>query len=326
MALARAAHTAHHAPLAPLALNAEGKAPEWVELVPAGAVVGRDGRSWVNDQAGAVIEAYAANGALLPIDWEHATEHRAPKGEPAPAAGWIAELSARAGAIWGRVEWTERAAQQIEKKEYRYLSPVFRYERESRRIVALLSAGLTNQPNLHLTALNHADPGEDMKLTDEMRRALGLEATATEAEALVAINRLTKPEAGKQPSLDTHVPRADYDHAINRASAAERELETLRTQRRDAEVESAIDAALKAGKITPATADYHRAQCKTEGGLDRFKAFAEAAPAIAQDSALAGKPSPDGAKKALNAETREIARRMGVSVEDIHTHGLTEEG
>lgn len=67
-------------------------ASEFVELIPAGPdVVGRDGRRFVYDQAAeqSVLLAFAELGIALPLDWEHASEHRAPKGEETPAAAWI---------------------------------------------------------------------------------------------------------------------------------------------------------------------------------------------------------------------------------------------
>ena len=113
------------------ALNIElpgGGAPERIELIPAGpAVVGRDGRTWMfgDAEVQAVLNAFALNTAPLPIDWEHATELRAPKGEAAPAAGWITGLEMQSGALWGSVEWTDRGRAQVENREYRFLSPVF---------------------------------------------------------------------------------------------------------------------------------------------------------------------------------------------------------
>ena len=89
------------------ALEVSGQAPEWIPLVPAGQVVGRDGREWVNDNPQLVLDAFAAGSADLPLDLEHATELKAPQGEPAPAVGWIQELQIRGGQIWGRVDWTE---------------------------------------------------------------------------------------------------------------------------------------------------------------------------------------------------------------------------
>lgn len=135
-----------------------GHAPEWVELIPAGPkVTGRDGRSWVFDQTSAqlVTNAFVARSIDLPIDWEHATQRRAPQGQDAPAAGWITVLQLRIGTLWGKVSWTPRGRSQVEAREYRYLSPVFDYETETGRIVALVSAGLANKPNLLLTALNN---------------------------------------------------------------------------------------------------------------------------------------------------------------------------
>ena len=88
-------------------------APEWIELLPAGVFYGRDGRGPFRlDDPAAVIASTTAlqMNAGLPIDYDHATDFGAPEGRPAPAAGWIRELEVRTGAVWGRVEWTARAA------------------------------------------------------------------------------------------------------------------------------------------------------------------------------------------------------------------------
>ena len=76
-------------------------APAWVMLMPAGQLNARDGRRWRLTDADAVVTATRANaGSLdLPIDFEHQTQHAKQNGQPAPAAGWIRELQARAGAI-----------------------------------------------------------------------------------------------------------------------------------------------------------------------------------------------------------------------------------
>ena len=139
-------------------MEAEGALPEWVELLPAGPrLVGTDGREWVNDAPEAILSAFQVEPSLV-IDWEHASELRATQGLSAPAAGWVDQLESRDGAIWGHVQrWTETAARQILAGEYRHLSPVFLYEKNTGRIRKLVSAGLTNHPNLPLVALNRAD-------------------------------------------------------------------------------------------------------------------------------------------------------------------------
>jgi phage I-like protein len=130
--------------------------PQWVMLIPAGEFSGRDGRGpfRLADPA-RVIAATEALGltAGVPIDYDHATDFAAPKGRPAPAAGWIRELAERDGALWGRVEWTPHGAKAITSREYRYISPVFQYSPDG-AVTRLLRAGLTNNPNLYLTAIS----------------------------------------------------------------------------------------------------------------------------------------------------------------------------
>ena len=129
-------------------------APEWVMLMPAGELNARDGRRWRLTDADAVVDATRtrAGSQDLVIDFEHQTELAAKNGQPAPAAGWIRELQARAGALWGRVEWTARAAAMLKAREYRYLSPTFTHTRDG-VVLWLAGAGLTNAPALDMPAL-----------------------------------------------------------------------------------------------------------------------------------------------------------------------------
>ena len=143
----------------------ENQVPEWVELIPSGAVIGRDGRRWMNSGPLGIIQAFIARCLDLPVDIEHSTELKAPKGEAAPAVGWVRELKEIAGAIWGRIEWNEAGRQIVATKQYRYLSPVIRYGRTNGDILALTSVGLTNMPNLHLPALNHQAYGSDLAIS-----------------------------------------------------------------------------------------------------------------------------------------------------------------
>ena len=295
----------------------QGQAPDWIELIPAGPTVsGLDGRSWLFDELAQqlVQSSFTARSIDLPIDWEHATQHRAPKGDEAPAGGWIKQLDIRDGALWARVDWTPRAAVQVANREYRYLSPVFDYEPASGRIARLVSAGLTNKPNLLLTALNHETETAPVKLSAALLALLGLPETATEDQAIAAVTQLkTTAQAAnsEQPSLERFVPRGDYDAVMQRATNAEQQLVTLKKAEHDKAVNGEIDAALKAGKITPATADYHRAACQEEGGLERFKAFVAAAPVVADTSGL-GERQPTTTATALNTEQQAMCQQLGV--------------
>lgn len=301
----------------------DGKAPEWVELIPAGPnVIGRDGRQWLFDeQAGMLVQSSFMGRAIdLPIDWEHATQHRATKGESAPAAGWIKQLELRDGALWGLVDWTPLASQQVINREYRFLSPVFDFDPDTTRIARLVSAGLTNKPNFLLTALNQETmENTPVKLSPALLAALGLPETATEEQAIAATAQLkatAQAANAEKPNLAQFVPRADYDALGVRAVNAEQALATQKKTEHNKEVDAVIAAATQAGKITPATVDYHRAMCQDEAGLARFKEFVTAAPVVAAASDL-GERQPEHLKTALNAEEQQVAKLMGMSEADF---------
>lgn len=316
-----------------LALNVElpaGEAPSWVELLPAGEhLEGRDGRTWSNPNPQSVVDQFAERGIDLVIDWEHASEHRAPRGEDAPAAAWVKKLELRDGAVWGLVEWTEKAANQLQRKEYRYLSPVFLFTRDERQVVRLTSAGLTNQPNLALKALNQEDHPqsllEESTVWKELLKRLGLPEDATEAQAIAAFDQIqadldTAKNREVTPSLDKYVPRADFNQSQQRATNAEQQLTSMKKAQADEAIDTALNQALEDGKIAPSTVEYHKAQCRTDGGLERFQTFVASAPAITAGSGLDGRKVP-GSEKALNAETLQIAAMMGNSEADLKTYG-----
>ena len=149
--------------------------PERVELVPAGEVKGRDGRRWVNDNPLSILERFALQGTDLPVDIEHSTELRAPKGEPAPAAGWVYRLEVVNGAVWGAISWNETGRALVVGRRYRYLSPVILYNPGTGGIAGLSSVALTNRPNLHLQALNSGHPaplGEPAAMSAEQKKIM----------------------------------------------------------------------------------------------------------------------------------------------------------
>lgn len=313
-----------------IALGDDGKAPEWVELLPAGEVKGIDGRSWINDQPQGVLAYFGrlkAHNRAMVIDYEHASEHKAPKGDPAPAAGWVEEMEIREGAVWGRVTWTPRGTEAVANREYRYLSPVLIYTKAANRVVGIDTAGLTNKPNLKLKALNREgqpqpQEEEEKAMLKKLLAALALPEMATEEQALNAVSKIkgdlaTATNRAETPSLEKFVPRADYDQALTRATNAEQALTVHKKAGLEAEITTEIDAALKAGKITPATADYHRASCRQEGGLELFKKYVAAAPVVGDPSNLDGKEPDKDKGLALNADQARIAGMFGNSAEDL---------
>jgi phage I-like protein len=296
--------------------------PVRLMLVPAGdRVTGRDGRSWLKPDPQTILDFFAANNLDIPMDIEHATQLKAPKGDAAPAQAWGKSLEIAAdGSIWGAFEWTHEGSELVSGKSYRYYSPAYVVDSATGTIVGIKSVGLTNTPNLHVPALNQQqEKGATMNLV-ALLAALGLAPTATFDEALNSITKMKGDltvalNSAASPSLDKFVPKADYELVLNRATAAEDKLTAQDKATLETAINTEIDAALKAGKINPSTKEYHVAQCHQEGGLDRFKQFVTAAPIIAGDSNL-DKKQPGETDTALNAEEQKVCDMLGLSVED----------
>ncbi|MES2754887.1 MAG: phage protease [Pseudomonadota bacterium] len=173
---------------AAVAIDAGGAVPDWLHLLPLGAVRTNDGRGPYRspvDAAALMAASLKAAGGKLVLDENHATDLAAPKGGSAPARAWIVELQQRADGIWGRAEWTPTGRQLMEAGEYRGISPVIAHKRDG-TITAILRASLTNTPNLQgLTALHSQETSMDFRKL--LIEALGLDAEADDAAIAAAL-------------------------------------------------------------------------------------------------------------------------------------------
>lgn len=292
----------------------EANAPGiWLPMIPAGNFTGIDGRSWRNPNPDAVVASFTKK---RPFDVEHATHIKAPKGEEAPASGWITQVENRAGEIWGFVKWNAEGRELIEEEKYAFYSPAFAHDPDTGVIYSLESAGLTNSPNLNVPALNRQED-DPMKLPKLLTDLLGLAEDASAEQAVVAINAIKQAETialnrSNTPDLNKFIPIETHQVALNRATTAETALKTIADKEIDALVQTAIDA----GKVAPANKDMFVGMCRTEGGIEQFKNFVGSAPAIATN---AQKKLPVDASGAAVLEEHEIAmcRKMGVSKEDF---------
>lgn len=253
----------------------------WLPIFPAGEFEGVDGRLWVNDNPDQVVASFTVK---RPIDIEHSTHIKGPKGEPAPAVGWVLQLQNRSGEIWGMVEWNSEGQEMLEKKEYSFYSPAFKHTK-SGQVVSLASIGLTNEPNMSdLPALNREDT--QMPLPVELTQALGLGADADTASALTAINtlkadhQLAMNRANAGPDLTKFVPKETFDLAMNRATTAEAKVK----ETEEAKLAALVDGAIAEGKIAPANKEMFLGMCRADGGVEQFKAFVQSAPVIADAS------------------------------------------
>jgi phage I-like protein len=84
------------------------------------------------------------------VDYEHMSAPGTPA-QVAPAAGWVKTVVQEGNALFCDVEWTGAAADQIRKKEYRFISPEFTLnyrDKETNKAIGptLLAVALTNRP------------------------------------------------------------------------------------------------------------------------------------------------------------------------------------
>lgn len=158
------------------------KQVSWAQLLPSGpSIKARDGRSYTFE-AGPIIAAFEANNAPLAVDYEHGQDIAAPKGQAAPAAGWIVQLQNRGSELWGLVEWTEKAASFLAEGAYRYVSASFHHD-AAHRITRLYGAGLVNRPAFAIEPLR-LEPPEPAILQHAAELARQAEAYQAEQSAL----------------------------------------------------------------------------------------------------------------------------------------------
>jgi phage I-like protein len=274
----------------------QGSAPEWVQLVPPGPrLQGRDGRTFALPDPQTVVDAFTRR---IPFDCCHSTHY---PGSAAPAVGWIEGVEVRdGGSIWGRVAWNARGKAHLEQREYSFVSPVLRIapnaaDQDAPLVTGLLSCALTNNPNLDLAALNHAQaelvpappapqPTKGATMPKELLELLGLTEAATEAEITAALTALKAraDQAGSgdaataavtaelnaaraevaslqqtQPTHATHVPRADFDALRTELNAFMDRDRARETAAFDAQLNAILDDACKTQRMVPASRSHH---------------------------------------------------------------------
>ncbi len=174
----------------PLELNY--KAGDKVKVSPVGQVVGLDGRSYVIDAA-ELIASISANGLHIPLDENHSFER---------AAGWFdyTKFEERSDGIYAELEPNELGTECMDKRFYRYLSPVY-VMGDNRRVIGLDSVGLVNMPNLLNTALNKKEEDEGME-KDELQKELN-NAQKTNSELNSKVTSLTEQLSEANQKLKT---------------------------------------------------------------------------------------------------------------------------
>jgi phage I-like protein len=333
-------------------------------LVPFGTFGGRDGRGpWRlrdKDHAERVIAATKSflNGVEMLVNYDHQSEYAAVPGVGgvARAAGWINPDTLEVGTdgIYASAEWTPPAEAALQAREYRYYSPHFRADKATGDLTRIVNVGLTNSPNIEVSALasqeggafNEGSPMKKiaMLLSASALTALDLKADSEDEAAINAIDKLIE-DAGKDAavlaSVRTRFKLADDAGeeavlaAIATAAAASepdpakyvpidalKDVQTKLGQLQEDKVLAAVDAAIEEGKLTPAQKDWAIKLGKQDIG--ELNSFLATAPAFQGGVRIEG--TPETRKTALTEDEAAICAMLGVKPEDYLKTRNAEEG
>lgn len=352
-----------------------GTAPEVIQIFRGGENRVDDGASfWFTEEsAKLIINRFNDLNHDVVIDYEHQTM----KDVEAPAAGWITALEWRGPGedegLWAQVRWTEKGAAYVSAKEYRYYSPVFLTRKSDKVVVAFLNLALTNQPGLKDVAalaakmdvaalaaehihLNQGD--EEMTLSEEAAKALGLDVKAKDEDILTALKGLATSNEQAQAELkvlkdapggdDTLLPVAlkalglgedataeDVETKIAALKASDttvgelgQQVNTLKSEIASMKGESLIQVALKDGKITQDDADKWGRKLASDNP-DQFKAIVlsrKPGCEVPLDK-LELKTDPKGNGSGVDDETQlSINKQLGISDETFKKYAPGAEG
>lgn len=179
--------------------------PEWIHILPTGAISTADGRGpyHLNDPAAVIAASLAAHGKIA-VDENHSTDLAAGRGEPSPARGWIVEIEARQDGLWGRVEWTPAGKVLMEEKAYLGISPVIWAGKDDNVIHSIARVSLTNVPNMSAIRTLHQKSSENVEtpMKEELAKLLGLDPSVSDGVILNAVRALTEEdEAGEDANI-----------------------------------------------------------------------------------------------------------------------------
>ncbi len=282
-----------------------------------------------------VVANFAAQQNDMVIDYEHQTL----MGVEAPAAGWIrtAKLVNKGKeGIWAIVDWTERARQYIANKEYRYVSPVFLKRISDNKVIRLINVALTNQPNIDgmvplinkntAFQIEHTNQTKEDDTMKELLKLLGLAETATEADAIAAVNKLKTPvqivankgvltalglaETATEAEVTGTIMAMKQSHG--QVGTLAQELAGLKTKLGERDAAEVVALAMKEGKITPAQKEWADEYAKRNIG--GFKVFVAKAPVVV----VMGKTVDDEKHEkgvVLDDTQKQVNKMMGVSDE-----------
>lgn len=333
-------------------------APSEIKILPVGSVSSEKGDFLVDQESYQSMKAeMERRGIDIVIDYEHQTLQDV----QAPAAGWIKALRYTPEAITAVVEWTQKAAEYLKNREYRYLSPVVLCRKSDGKAVILNSMALTNMPAIHgmFAVVNSIDldhletnnlesnKGGDNVELKKLIELLGLAEDATEEQALAALKeRLAESGSNKEEEekkkdepetelvansvvlgllgLAADSKTEDVTSKIMELKAgSSKDMRAIQELRKKMEEKEADEAVIMALKDGKITAD-QKEWARDYAKKDRagFDQFMLKAPVVVP----VGKLDTQDAKKKpeKTAVDPMILKATGVSKEDIEKYGFME--
>ena len=274
-----------------------------VKLLPLGLVHSTKGGFLVDNESFQSIRCKFTERQLqIPIDDEHQTL----KDMQAPAAGWVKDIVLKSDGIYCAVDWTERAAEYLKNREYRYLSPVVLTQGKERRVVALHSAALTNTPAIDaMTPIACSDKpskgegGADQGEADSSGKGI---------EALAELLQLDPNTATMEDIYQAVTALLEGREALKlKADACQFEVARMKA-------DGIVLEALKEGKVLPSQRDWAFQSAMND--LDNFTLWLKAAPQVVP----MGEVCPERLPQMPRHRSR-VHELMGLSAEDVAKYG-----
>ncbi len=135
------------APVSPFPSSVAAGDETWVQLAPWGThrLWDEEKKKWVGqrlDEATGSQLVRAFSGDIL-VDADHSSEN----GGSTEALAWIMELDDRPDGLWALFRWTDKGAEAVSGRRYRFVSPAWTVDAAGRPD-RLVSCALTNRPNI----------------------------------------------------------------------------------------------------------------------------------------------------------------------------------
>jgi len=312
---------------------------------PYGAMEGKG--PWYIDGtiAARVLTRVASRVNDMLIDYEHQSLLTEKNGKEAPAAGW----ASRSKFVWREGKglyltdpgWTAKASQYIAGDEYRYISPVFTYDKNTGEVLDILSIALTNNPaldgmdpvELKAAAKQLTQTHEETSMNEELRLAI-LSALGLAANSDITDEELMAKASASLTDLNSQVATLTaaaekHDEAIAAAKAGDPDpakyvpvaaVETLKTdiaaltkKVTDNEKDDLIETGLSEGKLLPAQEEWARSL--DVAALSAYLDNASGVAALSGHQSTGKKFDKEG-KEELTEQELAVCKATGIEPED----------